>query len=859
MGASQVTAGGVVVKVLADNQDLEKGLRASAQKLAGWAAAARATVGAGLATTGSVVTAGLAGAAVAGTAVVNTVGKAGRAIKTAFGGADVATMTNALQRLTPVSTRVWDVTQSGIGRGTRLLAAMREGLAAAGVAAMPLLAAFDGIARRGAGIVTAAKWKSLFKGDFASAGMFSQLQKPAREAWLQDRWRQGGATGILGASVKRLFNPAELFEGMARFSINPLKTTGAALKTFQNIGFGGIGGRLNIATKSLAGAGISGAAGLVGRLGMASGSAAKSIASMATSAVKGAAGVVGLSRSTDQAEKSVSRLLPKLSSMGAGLRSLAIRGGVVGAGILGTLTAAAGIKGGIGDLFSANGFAKHAAEMGDSADKHKTTVGVYSNYHAAAQIAGVSLDDALSDPKKMAKVEAQRGRAASLGGFVTASQLALAREANSATAEMGIAFRAVGTAIGSAVLPQIIDGVRWTTTFASAVANFIQENPALIQQLFSIGKGFAIGAAAAAAIATAIGFVMSPIGGATIAIGALTAAFPTLWAMAAPYLGNITAGLTDLKTGFDYVFGGILDALAAGNLGLAAEVALAGLGVAWETGIAWVDQKWREWSETIANVFDDGLTAARIKLDEWFPGFETAFSESMAFLEDAWTVTVNSFLGIWDTIQSALTKSILYLSSLFSDAFDLKGAMAEVDQEFERKAAARGRGQEELLAKRDQERQQRAQRLATEGTAAVLNDELKQRKAARAAQADPQVSQRLKDAQARLEAARQQAKAAKEEKEQRRAAQVEEGSLTAKSGAKEAETKGAAANDIRTREGLQDVLIAYRGQGGASLNTLASQGTEQIKTIKEGNTIHEKNRVLLDVIAQKKGDDKPIG
>lgn len=860
MSASQIQAGGVVVKVLTDNQELEKGLRASATKLAGWAAAARATVAAGLASTGSIVTAGLAGATVAGTAVVNTVGKAGRAIKTAFGGADVANMTNAIQRLTPVSTRVWDVTQSGIGRGTRLLSTMRQGLAAAGVAALPLLNAFDGLAKKGAGIVTGAKWGSLLRGDFKAAGMFSQLQKPAREAWLQDRWRQGGATGVLGATAKRLMNPAELFEGMARFSINPLKTTGAALSTFRNIGFGGIGGRLNIATKSLAGAGISGAAGLVGRLGMTSVTAAKSIASVATSAVKSAASVAGLARSTDQAEKSASRLLPKLSSLGAGLKAVALRGGVIGAGILGTLTAAAGIQGGIGDLFSASGFAKHATKMGDEADEHKTSVGVYSNYYAAAQIAGIELNEkTLKDPDKMAKIEAQRSKAASLGGFVTASQLALAREANSATAEMGIGFRAVGTAIGSAVLPQLIEGVRWTTGLATSVAQFIQENPKLIQQLFSIGKAFAIGAAAAAAIATVIGFVATPVGAVTLAVGLLAAAFPSLWAMAAPYLGSFTEGLTDLKAGFDYVFGGIMDALSAGNLGLAAEVAIAGVLVAWETGLSWVDQKWREWSGAIASVLDSGLTEARIKLDEWFPGFEQGFSDSMGFLQDAWTVTVNSFLKVWDSIQSGLAKSILYLSSLFSRAFDLKGAYAEIDKQFEKKSAARGKEQDELLAKRDKQRQERTALLGYQGTAKTLRDEQADRDKQRKENAAPQANPRVKDAQERLAAARSQAAEAKAEKDKERAGKVEEGSLKAKDGSKEAEKRGAAANDIRTREGLQDLLVAFRGDRGASLNTLAAQGTVQIKTMKDGNEIHEKNRVLLTTISEQSSNDQAIG
>lgn len=860
MSASQVTAGGVVVQVLADNKELEKGLRQSAQKLSVWAAAARSIVGTAVTTGGTAVATGLAGAAVAGRALVNTVGSAGKAIQTAFGGREVANLSKSLDRLTPVSARVWDVTQSGVGRGTRLLSVMRDGLAAAGVAAMPLLAAFDGISRKSAGIITGAKWKSLFKGDFASAGMFSMFQQPAREAWLQDRWRRGGATGVVGKSIGRLFNPIELFEGMTRFAVNPFKTVGAGLRTFGDIGFGGIGGRLNIAAKGLAGAGVAGLGGLVGRLASGGGAAAKSLGSIASQAIRSTIGIDSLSQSVDRSERSLGRFLPRLSSIGAGLRTLAFRGGVIGGGILGTLTAAAGIApGGLSSLFSAHGFAKYASELGDAASAHKTGVGVYSNYHAAAQLAGISLDDAMTDPKKMAQVEAQRGRAASLGGFVTADQVALAKQANTATAEAGLAFRAVGTAIGTAVLPQIISGVQWTTNFASTVATFIQRNPELIQQLFSIGKGFAIGAAGAAAIATAVGFVMSPMGAAAVAVGVLSAAFPTLWAMAAPYLGNVTSAVQELGAGFDLVWGGIMNALAAGNLGLAAEVAWAGLLVAWETGIDAADQKWREWSGAIADVIDTGLTEARVKLDEWFPGFEKGFSSSMAFLEDAWTVTVNSFLGIWDTIQRQLSKSILYLASLFDSSFNIDAAYTEIDQQFDKKLAQRTSGQDDLLAKREKERSERNTRLDSEGTAKVLRDENEQRSAERAAKAAQRPeSDRLKAARARLDAAMQTAAAERKAADAKRAQNVTRGSLQVKQGIAERETRGAAANDIRTREGLQDVLGLFRGRS-ASLNTLANQGAQQLKALQDGNAINDKSRDLLDQINRKPANDKPIG
>lgn len=820
-GSSEVRAGRAYVEVFAKNQALEQGLRDSTRKLSIWSKVARAAVTSAVSTGGAVLGAGLVGAAVAGKAVAGAMTTVGSALSTttAAGGKGFNEVIAALQKLTPISARAWDITQHGIGRGANALGVLRSLLAAAGPSAQPLLRAFDGLAQKSAKVVWWARAVAAIKGDFKTAGAYSNALQASREAFLSS----GKATKLDWLNIRGGY----LLTGAASTGLN---LTGKALGMVANVG-------MKVGS-SLAGAGATAVR------------SARSIVSTGSAASQSSRQMAGLGQSVASTEGRFAKLIPRLSSVTSAMKGASLRAGVIGGGILGALTAAAGVNGSLGEIFSAHGFAKYAAEIGDKAKEHGVSAEVYSSYQSAAQIAGVSLDEAKKDPVKMAQVESARRSAVSLGGITTTEQVAMAKAGTQATSEMSVAFRAVGTALGSAVLPQLIDGVRWITGTASAVASFIQQNQPLIRQLFAVGRAFAVGAAAAGAIATAIGFVASPIGLITLAIGGLTAAFPTLWAAAKEHFGSITGAIESMRDGFMTVFDGIVNALSSGNLGLAAEVAWAGLLVAWETGIGIANRQWTIWSSALANVLDSGLTEARIKLDAWFPGFEKTFSGTMSFLQDAWTVTVNWFLTVWDEAFRALQKSINYLQSLFRKGFDLKGANDAIDQAFNDRIKERGDGQAELLVKRDQERRRRDQKLAEHGTEAVLRGELAERKAQReaAVEASGQGSQRLKQAQDRLDLALKAAAAEKAKRDESINARVAEGTLKAKIGVSQRETRGAAANDIRTREGLADILVAFRGGRGNMQQQLLGKTTEVVKETQKGNSIHERNRLLLDHI-----------
>ena len=115
-----------------------------------------------------------------------------------------------------------------------------------------------------------------------------------------------------------------------------------------------------------------------------------------------------------------------------------------------------------------------------------------------------------------------------------------------------------------------------------------------------IGAIIGVGTAVFSGLAGAIGFLFSPLG---ILVGLITAAGAVILRSGGFFKGwgDISSEiLTDIKDLAKDTFGGITDALAAGDLGLAAEVAMAGLEVAWRIGLKALEAIWVKFRTSIA-------------------------------------------------------------------------------------------------------------------------------------------------------------------------------------------------------------------------------------------------------------------
>ena len=232
------------------------------------------------------------------------------------------------------------------------------------------------------------------------------------------------------------------------------------------------------------------------------------------------------------------------------------------------------------------------------------------------------------------------------------------------------AVEGVQIAIGEALGPVIARMSGWMTKAAGHVTAWLQKNKALLVTIAKIaGVVFAAGVAlialgvalkvvaaaigvvlgvlgiakvAFAAFTTVLGLMLSPIAMVIVAVGALGTYLITSTKAGAKALDWLGGKFTKLKNWASEMWTGIADALAAGDLALAARVAWLGIQVAWTNGIGALESAWLTFTSGIQAVFwmavkgiaEAALWAAR-KIETTWSELKHGVSAIGAYLEAA--------------------------------------------------------------------------------------------------------------------------------------------------------------------------------------------------------------------------------
>lgn len=208
-----------------------------------------------------------------------------------------------------------------------------------------------------------------------------------------------------------------------------------------------------------------------------------------------------------------------------------------------------------------------------------------------------------------------RQEARDLGLVMSDKTATGAHKLHNAWNTLGRVVGGVKGAIGGALIPVIQQYVEWQTKVAISVRDWVRQHKEMFVAAFKVG---AVLVAAGTAIA-AFGGAVAIAGQAIIGINAVLGVVVGLLGAAVSPVGLLVAGLSGLsfwfmtstKWGQEFAsslanwfqdlasiakdaFGGIADALSAGDLKLAGEVALAGLEVAWVDSIGVMQLKWNQ-------------------------------------------------------------------------------------------------------------------------------------------------------------------------------------------------------------------------------------------------------------------------
>ena len=350
--------------------------------------------------------------------------------------------------------------------------------------------------------------------------------------------------------------------------------------------------------------------------------------------------------------------------------------------------------------------------------------------------------------------------------------------------------------IGSALAPLLTEAAEGFTRVVVTVTNWIKQNKDLVVWVFKIAAAAVAAGAALVVLGTAISGVGAALGAiATVATG-IGAAIATLGSIIAAILspiGLVIAGVValagylldvsrvgeqaltwlasvfmDLKNDALAAFQGISDALAAGDIGLAAKVLWLTLKIEWQKGINWLQEKWVGFQEFFLSVWTDAVFGlSRIMTNAW-AGLQSIWTETVAAMSTAWTVFASGAVSAWQGAQNFIARGIVQLMGMLDDSVDVEATLTTLQEDFQRQQQSRQRDTNQQLAGIEADRQRRQSEIEQQrtGTLDVLEEDRQRAHAQRQRQFDAD----LQGSEAALAAARQEWQDALAEAASKRAA-----------------------------------------------------------------------------------------
>ena len=241
------------------------------------------------------------------------------------------------------------------------------------------------------------------------------------------------------------------------------------------------------------------------------------------------------------------------------------------------------------------------------------------------------------------------------------------------------ALERLSVAATDALGPALMDLSVPITELVDGIANFIRENEALF---ISFAKGVAIFTAAGLAIAgigaaltlvsLAMGVVLSPVVLIVAGVAALGVA-----------IAAMSGSLSGLSAIAATAFGGIYDAIVAGDLASAMDILWASLYAGWLRGTESLMGAVDPWLSLFQNAFT--ILGAEIykAWDSLWTGVGNVMTTAGAYLMGAMDNIINPLLAAWDVLEAGIRKSWNRVQSLFKKGFNLKAENDKVDSEME--------------------------------------------------------------------------------------------------------------------------------------------------------------------------------
>jgi hypothetical protein len=206
-------------------------------------------------------------------------------------------------------------------------------------------------------------------------------------------------------------------------------------------------------------------------------------------------------------------------------------------------------------------------------------------------------------------------------------------------------------------------------------------------------------------LGAAFTFLVSPIGLVITAVAALGAYLVTSTDIAGKAVDWLGQKFSVLKDDAVSAYQGIADAMAAGDMALAAKILWLTLKMEWTRGVNVLEKAWLNFRNFFIRIGYDAFYGMIGAAQTVWHGLEVGWIETTAFFARTWQGFVAFFARTWENIKAGAQKAWNWIKSLFDDSFDLQTENKLVEDQRQQAIASIEDEKQRKLAERDAKRQ----------------------------------------------------------------------------------------------------------------------------------------------------------
>lgn len=207
-----------------------------------------------------------------------------------------------------------------------------------------------------------------------------------------------------------------------------------------------------------------------------------------------------------------------------------------------------------------------------------------------------------------------------------------------------------------------------------------------------------------------LAFLVTPIGlviAAVVALGAYILYATDAGAKALGWLGERFDSLRDEAVAS---YQGIADALAAGDIALAAKILWLTLKMEWTKGINFLEKAWLNFRNFFIRIGYDAWHGLLAVVEIVWHALEIGWIETTAFLSRTWAQFTGWVTKAWHWCGKQLAKAWNWIRKQFDSSFDADAANRAADEYYEAKKSEIEQETGRKLAEREEHRQQERER-----------------------------------------------------------------------------------------------------------------------------------------------------